>query len=219
MAYSKFADVDAVLQHASTSLKTIESQYNEALKTKQVPAALQIEIKNFLQNLRSALDYVSQRVPGHGRNYPMCAHPNELSNATRGASPAAASILSKWQPFSHTWLKNFNWLNNEHKHQMLVPQTTTQVETTQAHSAGGSVTWDPGSVRFGPGVFIEGRPVDVTTQMPAGAIIRKTIWIDFHFDPTGAPAGISTNISVLPFLRECAAKVPLIVEELETTIP
>lgn len=219
MARSKFSDINALLDHAVTSYGEIERQYNEALHQKQVPPTLQIEIKNFLQNLRSVLDYLGQRVPGFERNYPMCNHINQTANSMRGASVASADAMTKWQPFNQPWLESFNWLNNEHKHQMLVPQTKTERVTTEAKSAGGSVTWDPGSVTFGSGVFIEGKPVNVHTQMPAGATITRTIWIDFHFQPQGSPNGIQANASVLPFLKECLDKIPQIVGDVEVTIP
>lgn len=54
--------VFALLNHANEDLNKIESEYNNALKNKTIPDSLKIDIKNFLENLRSSLDYMAHDI-------------------------------------------------------------------------------------------------------------------------------------------------------------
>ena len=223
MPYSKFPDVDALITRAGKALALIEKQYNDALSQQQLPSTLQLDIKDYLQTLRSSLDYVSNRIPGFNKNFPMCEHANGLPNALRGADAATAAVFSKWQPYQHSWLRWFNWLNNEHKHAMLVPQKRSEtVQVQVSGGGGGSVTWDASAVKFGSGVSMMGVPIDPRTQMPVPNNVVRTerlTWVDFTFSPEGAPASFGSNVSALPLLKQCFQDVPEIVKELETAIP
>ena len=60
-------DVVSLLNHAAndltgSDLKNIEQQYEEALSGKKIPTSLQIDVKNFMENLRSALDYMAHDI-------------------------------------------------------------------------------------------------------------------------------------------------------------
>jgi hypothetical protein len=52
-----FDDARELIRHAEASLPKIREAYEQSLKAKTVSAALKVEIKNFLENLRSALDF------------------------------------------------------------------------------------------------------------------------------------------------------------------
>ena len=54
---SAFDDAEQLLQHAATELPKIRAAYDASLHAKEVKGALLVEIKNFLENLRSALDF------------------------------------------------------------------------------------------------------------------------------------------------------------------
>ena len=60
-------NVVALLDHAANDLNgssfgSIEQQYKEALSEKKIPTALSIDVKNFMENLRSALDYMAHDI-------------------------------------------------------------------------------------------------------------------------------------------------------------
>ena len=54
--------VDALLEHGKNDLVKIEEQYNNALDATSIPSNLQIDIKNYMENLRSALDYIAHDI-------------------------------------------------------------------------------------------------------------------------------------------------------------
>ena len=82
----------------------------------------------------------------------------------------------------YEWLEHFSKFSNE-KHIRLTPQKKFEQErTTVTNHRGGSVSWTPGSVKFGPGVSIMGAPVDPVTQdiVPTpGVESRKETWVSF----------------------------------------
>jgi hypothetical protein len=105
------------------------------------------------------------------------------------------SELERCQPFQpgYDWLGRLNKVNNESKHDALVPQTKqelgsgVQMETAE----GSSVSWSTHSVHFGRGVSIGGIPVDSLTQMPVPdprIRVTKTVWVDFQFEGVGVSA-------------------------------
>lgn len=55
---SQYEDINALLQEAKESLPIIEKKYNESLHKQEMGADLYVKIKNFLENLRSSLDYL-----------------------------------------------------------------------------------------------------------------------------------------------------------------
>jgi hypothetical protein len=74
---------------------------------------------------------------------------------------------------------------------------------------GGSISWNPSSVKFGSGVHIGGVPVNPNTQMPIPHPSQKVeiiTWVDFKFQ------GI--NVSALWLLKESNAGI----DNIATTI-
>ena len=79
------------------------------------------------------------------------------------------ALLESVQPYQpgFNWLSQFNKLNNENKHGNLVEQTRKETHRVDVKTqGGGGVSWNPANVRFGPGVFIGGVPINPATQMP-----------------------------------------------------
>lgn len=61
--------------------------------------------------------------------------------------------------------------------------------------------------------------MDLKTQLPILNDVVKTElikWVDFQFDNTKTPT--SSNISVLPFLKQCFENITKIVREIEIVI-
>lgn len=104
------------------------------------------------------------------------------------------SLLESIQPYQagYEWLGHFNSINNKNKHGNLVEQVRKETDRiTAVSNGGGTVSWDPKSVRFGPGVFIGGVPLNPVTQIPVphpSQTIEKTIWVDFQFSDVGVSA-------------------------------
>ena len=203
------ANIDALLSKAQDQVKAIRAEYARSLHAQQIEPALKIDIKHLCENLRSSLDYIAHDI--REKHCP-AANPKDrfyfpiLPNAqgfTKKASqwfpglatvcPAVWTILESIQPYQpgYEWIGCFNRLNNENKHNNLVEQTRKETHRISASTPGGSVTWDPASVRFGPGVFIGGVPVNPATQMPVpypSQAIERVVWVDFRFADIGISA-------------------------------
>lgn len=226
-------DIIALLNKAEVQLQSIMKEYESSLHEQVIAAPLQVDIKNFCENLRSVLDYIAHEIrekycPNENiKNrfyFPICQDSKQFTSQInhwfpdlQTSSPTVWGKLENCQPYNadYAWLRSFNQVNNENKHGKLVAQTRQEVDTRiQADIAGGgSVSWNPNSVRFGPGVFIGGVPVNPSTQMPVSDSrlnITKTVWVDFQFDGIGVSAigllqdafkGVKTiNAIFIPYL-------------------
>ncbi len=214
--YSKFDDVNAVVTKSETSLNTIEKRYIESLHSQNIPNELLVEIKDYLGNLRSSLDYLRKKVSKH--NFPICKTEKEFDNATTDLSDDLKHAILKWQPFKNNeWMSWFNIANNKSKHFTLIPQERKEYfKVSVSAPQGGSISWTSG-VTFGGGVSVMGVPIDPRTQMPIPNNLVKTekiIWVSFEFDHADLPKGIS----VLPFLKDCFIKITRAISEIEIYI-
>jgi len=217
--YSKFSDINAVLKKANDSIGKIEQEYNKSLTTQNISDDLLVEIKDYLGNLRSSLDYLRSKVSKH--KFPICKTEKEFDNSTTDLSNEVKNAIKKWQPFQeNNWIGWFNILNNKSKHLTLIPQKRREsVETRVSHPQGGSVSWGQG-VTFGSGVSVMGVPIDPSTQMPVpNNIVRteKITWVNFEFDNSDCP-DLPSNISALPFLKQCFEKITQVVSDIESTL-
>lgn len=230
----KFDQEKALIQSAEEYLRELKNNYEQSLVSKQIDLSLQVQIKNILENLRSALDYVAVKI------YDKCSSSKAASKiyfpiARKGAKgsdfvsiveknipdclktrPDLVKLLESFQEFTNPnndWLPDLATLCNENKHVQLTPQTKTEkVKRITVKTKNSEMGWDPASVHFGSGVSIGGVPVNPSTQLPVPSpthTVEKEIWVDFQFD---------NNKSVLPFLQECVKGVKDIVEILEKKI-
>ena len=55
---SHFDDAKALLKHAEGKLSDIKAEYVASLSKRKIKAPLLVDIKNFMENLRSALDFL-----------------------------------------------------------------------------------------------------------------------------------------------------------------
>ncbi len=222
-AYSKFSDIDAVMSVAKDRLGKIELEYQKSLNDQKIPDALLVDIKAYLGDLRSALDYLNGRIANSDKYFPICAHLNDFTTRYSAVDSGTKSVLDKFQPYNgNNKIKWFNILNNKNKHVTLVPQIRREtVETRVTHPSGGGVSWTSGVV-FGGGVSVMGVPIDPRTQLPVPNNIIKTeriIWIDFVFDSSVAPTDLPDNLSALPFLKEIFGSITTVISEVEQTLP
>ena len=59
---ARFDDACNLLDAADASLPAIETLYGKSLASREIYPCLLIRIKNFLENLRSALDYAAREI-------------------------------------------------------------------------------------------------------------------------------------------------------------
>lgn len=220
--YSKFKEIEAVLLESKNRLAGIEAEYIKSLNNAKIDSQLLIDIKAYLSDLRSVLDYLNHKIPNSDSYFPICKHVNDFSSCYGKVDPATRSVLEKYQPYNkNEWLKWFNVLNNKNKHVTLVPQIRKEtIETRVSAPGGGRVSWDSG-VTFRTGVSVMGVPIDPRTQLPVPNNIVKTeriIWVDFIFDRTVAPTVLPDNLSALPFLKIIFTNVVKIIQEIEETL-
>jgi hypothetical protein len=203
------ANVDALLSKAQEQLNGIRAEYDRSLHAQQIEPGLKIDIKNMCENLRSVLDYIAHDIrekhcptanPKDRFYFPIlpdaqtfAKQANQWFPGLSSACPGVWAVLESIQPYQagYEWLGRFNRLNNENKHGNLVEQTRKETHRITASTSGGSVSWDPKSVRFGAGVSIGGVPVDPATQMPVphpSQKVERIVWVDFQFADIGVSA-------------------------------
>ena len=197
-------DIEALLKRSEAAQVEISKEYEKSLNDREISAELRIDIKDFFGNLRSTLDYIAHDIveaycpnanPRNILYFPIRSDQRNFDIEINRSYPdlpinkhAVYTILNAIQPFAsngNLWLSHFNKLNNENKHERLVPQTRTETKRiTVTGQHGGSVSWGPG-VTFGGKVSIMGVPIDPSTQLPVPNNVVKTeivTWVDFQFD-------------------------------------
>jgi hypothetical protein len=231
-------NVKALLDHAANdlsgrNLQNIESQYNKALSEKKIPTSLQIDVKNFMENLRSALDYMAHDIyevvirPVRDSNgnrpiekvyFPYGKTENAFRAGVGSSLPALDSInpkifelLESLQPHkcSNEWLYQFCRIVNEKKHDTLSPQTRIETQTMTASAGDASVTMPIINPNFS---VHQGQNVKVTL---GGVPVRFT---NQGIEPLGSglkrkiTTWVSfqfggTNVQVLPLLKKALEEI------------
>jgi len=222
--FSKHNDIEAVLNKAENSLPKIEEEYLKCLEEEKIPDSLLVDIKDYLGNLRSALDYLWHRIPNVSDGYfPIANSSADFIAKTNKTDSQYSTVLEKYQDYNSSgWIRCFSLFRNKNTHVTLIPQKRIETQRiVSTHVGGGSVSWDPGSVRFGSGVFINGAPVNPSTQMPVftpDTIIKKEIWVDFVFDGSLISPDFPQGVSALPFLKKSMQSVSEIITDVEKVI-
>lgn len=215
--YSNYSDIEAVISKANDLLEKIENEYQKNLQNQSIAGTLLVEIKDFLGNLRSALDYIFQKKCK--QNFPICDNIKDFNNRTQKIPIDIKQCIEKWQPLNNNkWMKWFNVLNNKNKHLTLIPQKKIEVSQIRVtHPQSGSASWLEG-VKFGAGAKVMGALINPVTQLPFPDGIVKTekiVWVDFTFD-NSALSELTEKISVVSFLKEAFINIVKIVKEIES---
>ena len=220
-------EVKALLEHAEKDLNKIETKYNDALRSKDISNELKIDIKNFLENLRSVLDYMANDI------YECKIHPHRTTSGQpdiknvyfpygktlgdfnsgigRGL-PELGDIdndlyllVESIQPHitNDSWLYDFCDITNQKKHDSLTPQERIENNTT---SLGGNIRIGAGARVVMHNCLVNGIPVssnDVNNEplenFDSRLNVQRTTWISFNFS--------DTNIAVLPFLKKIHSNI------------
>ena len=241
---SYFDDASHLVQYARERFIEIEEAYNASLSEKEIRPKLLIEIKNFMENLRSALDFTAH---GLFQNYGSSTASNpsiyfpyaslsqskeEFQRSRRvdtcipGLSTGRPDIVAKIESYQHftdpnnRWLPIFMDLNNENKHQQLTPQIRKEAKELRMSSGGAAISMGPGaSISIGPGASIQ----------LGGMIVPGGQSFDVNKPPVTMGPGrkeiitwvsfhFSTNDEpVLPLLKQALEEVGRIVRELSAT--
>jgi hypothetical protein len=175
-----FEDASSLIQHAEIELPKIRKEYEASLHAKQISSTLLIEIKNFCENLRSAMDFAATGIfELHGKS-PSSARPKiyfPYAKATQNKTdfeksgridtcipglstsrPDIVQLVVEMQHFGsrgYTWLPSFMELTNENKHQRLTPQVRKETKELRISGGGAQISMGEGaSISIGQGASI-----------------------------------------------------------------
>lgn len=160
----QFENAKELVEYCKTTLKKIEKAYDESLVNKEIKTTLLIEIKNFMENLRSALDYTAHELYD---KYCHSSNPNPsiyfpyawgtcdkgrfqaeeiIENKIPGLTASRPDIVAKIETYQHfddprnNWLPVFMDLNNKNKHQELTAQVIKERKKLKISSEGRTMT-------------------------------------------------------------------------------
>lgn len=170
----RFNQIHALISNSRDALIEVKGLYGKSLSAKELDTHLLIDIKNVLENLRSALDFLAKEIsdsfctPPIGKKRRDVYFPilSKTSSATDfearmngcfpGLQKSCPSLYSKLESYQfyaskgNEWLVQFKDLCNENKHEQLSPQKRKEEhETRLTDSAGRTVGWNE-KVQFGP---------------------------------------------------------------------
>jgi hypothetical protein len=238
---TQFDDAEALLQHAEKQLGDIRDAYEASLQEKKIKPELLIEIKNFLENLRSSLDFSAHALFALYGSSPK-SNPNiyfPYATLNQGSSeyqqrievcipglsqsrPDIAAVLEGFQHYSdpnNRWLPLFMDLNNENKHEKLTPQTRRESKELRIKSGGSEVAIGPGaSISLGPGASMKvGNMVIPGPQSFDSSVSPSSIGPGQKMIITWVSFTFSTNNEeVLPFLHRSLSGAKKIVHDLHS---
>lgn len=177
---SFFDNAKAMVKHAHMHLSEIKAAYESSLDDKEIKPHLLIEIKNFMENLRSALDFVANglfaKYGSSKKKSPNIYFPYAFMNQSEtdfkksnrieicipGLVSRRSDIAKKIISYQHftdeknKWLPIFMELNNENKHQRLTPQTRKETKELRISSGRTSITvGQNASISIGKGATIQ----------------------------------------------------------------
>ena len=237
---SHFDDAKELVNHAKGALPKLEQDYQSSLHDKTIKPAVLIDIKNLMENLRSALDFSAHGLFAKYGTSPK-ANPkiyfpyaqlgqtqaaflaaNHIENFIPGiaARPDVVARLNSYQHYSdpkNKRLPQFMDLNNENKHEKLTPQTRKEARQLRIESRGTAIDLGPGaSISMGSGASIQFGDVvipggqDFSGERPAMVHGSGTQTVIVWVSFTFDANGET----VLPFLKNAISQVEWIVNEL-----
>lgn len=217
-------DVEELLEYVKTSLVTVKTVYDQSLELKEIPGRLCVQVKNVMENLRSALDYMAldvyESLPNQKNSKPKIYFPygkdkvdfdsmvKKYFSSLEVVNPDIYFLLENMQPYKQgsTWLCDLCQITNDHKHDSLTPQIRTSKKTYSVSRAGVSLISAPAhEIQAGPGDILFGEipiifdPKTGIPQQTPGLDIEVITWVSFMFQ--------GTKIEVYPFLLIAFQKV------------
>lgn len=226
-------DVENLLAHVEKSLVNIKNTYDQSLYDKTIPPFLPIDIKNVMENLRSALDYAAKDIAtivckmdtalpkkiyfpyGKNKQNSDSLIEKNLPNL-KIAHPDIHSLIESVQPHAccDTWLYDFCQILNNNKHDCLSPQTRISQKTYSIGLKGkpptisapaGAIAAEPGAISIN-GVPIEFNPNTGIPYQTSELEVAVTTWVSFVFQ--------GTSVEVYPLLQTAFNNIKQISEQL-----
>ncbi len=239
---SRRNDVEAILKAVKDQHEDLKSKYDEALKNKSLD--LRVQVKNMMENLRSALDYMAHDIyesfcksirlaagkPDPCNIYfPYAKSEQDFNSRINSTLPGLQSqssvvfnLLHSIQPFkcNNTWLYDLCSVLNKNKHERLVPQERKETETYSVKGDHGSV-----SINRRQGCSVTSKPGAVKIFGVPAQFMGDTISTDPHGGLTHEiTRWISftfegTNINVLGLLNKSVEGINNFANNLYQYIP
>lgn len=236
-----FDDAKELVTHASEEIPRLKAAYDESLNEATVKPKLLVEIKNVMENLRSALDFAAHGIFDRygnsslanpniyfpysrlGQDLAAFQSSNRIERCIPGITASRPDIVVKLESYQHfsaqenRWLPLFMDLNNENKHERLTPQTREVTRQLKIESGGASMSLGEGcSISMGPGASIKvgGMVIPGGQNISANSPAR--------FTGKGKQTVITwvsfrfdtNNELVMPFLKTAVNRTGKIVDEL-----
>jgi hypothetical protein len=240
---NRFEEAGELLAHAKKELPKIRKAYERSLEDQEVKVALRVEIKNLFENARSALDFAArglyEKYGSSTRAKPKIYFPYasvdqsqvkfeksaRIESCIPGLSKARPDIVQALMEMQHfgaaknMWLPEFMELNNENKHERLVPQIRRESKELRISSGGAAISLGEGasisigrgaSISIGGAIISGGQVFDVNRPPKVGGSgsVEVLRWISFEFETNAQP--------VIPFLETVVSGVGAIVQQLST---
>ncbi len=238
-----FEDANSLVKKSVLDLEGLKAAYEQSLSQQFVSPELLIDIKNLMENLRSALDYAAHGLfTSYGCSakvdpkvyFPYAIASQSLTdfrNANRiescipGIVATRPDIVLKLEGYQHfsgkqwRWVPMFMALNNSNKHQQLTPQIRRQTRELRMTFPGGATI----SMAEGARIVI-GSGASIASS---GGLIRGGQEISVDKPPVMTGGGksevlawvsfhfASNGEAVIPFLVECVDGAKQIVSELK----
>ncbi len=220
--FSKFSDIEAVMNKANSSLPTIEREYLKYLHEEKMPDDFLVDIKDYLANLRTALDYLWYKIPNtKGGYFPIANSEKDFLTKVTDIDPKYKESFRNVQSYDpNSWIRRFNLFRNKNSHVTLIPQKRAETREFSVKKNGAGITSIGCSFQGNISFVVGGTavPIDERTQFPvdaAGVDIQRIIWVDFLFDGSSISSDFPAGVSALPFLKESLKKVTEIVVAIE----
>lgn len=225
---SAFDDAVQLLAHSQSKLGEVEQLYMRCLDDQIIAVGLLVEVKTFMGNLQSILDYCAR---GLHRKYgstarkhqnvyfPVARPPDKKPQADTDEKirfrkvivpraipglldnrPDVVDVLEGYQYFGNTgnWLPLFMDLANEQKHERLVPQIEKQYLVVKMR----------GMIPDGGRMTIDLTNISLGGGPGAPYYAFAGTWSGLIFE--------GTNVQVLPHLKHVLQNVARIVDELKS---
>lgn len=233
------SELESMLDRADELLKDLEEEYGSCLHSHKITERVKNITYEIPAKLRSALDqtmrkawvkhvspYISAQERERARVYfPIAGDLHSfrsilgrgyMRNLEQHHKELYDFLLNR-QPFSsreNQWLDLLAKIAAEGKHITLTPQKRIETQRIKVSGpGGGTVSWDPSSVKFGPGVSIVGAPIDPRTQrtIPTPGVTEQLeVWVSFILE------GYSVN--ALGFCKEACQKARTLIEDMTNLI-
>ena len=234
---NSFDEAKNFVRHSKEMLPQLEAAYEISLHNQKIERNLRINIKNLMENLRSALDYSAHglfdKYGSSSNANPNIYFPYALATQTLsefrakdrieksipGISSSRADIVAVLESYQHfsgsnnQWVPVFMELNNKNKHQQLTPQIIHEHRGIKLTTGNSTLTAAGIDVMPGGKFVVNGK------EIAPGEYNADNLPV---IDPPAEVTGTrwesfyfsSNNEEVLPFLRRAIEGVESIVNAL-----